>query len=132
MSDKLLNDALLTSIKEHLEFAGYTVDLSEDEKPRLRAKHALKSNLWIRRFRGGVLFSAFYLSSEAGKSKRDELLRLVNIMNEASGISHCYADKPGDLIIEGWYPGTYNRQDFAVFLDNFNEDVSMGLMPAVN
>jgi hypothetical protein len=125
-ANTIANDNLLTSVKDHLEFAGYAVEVTNDEKPRLKAKHPYKTNLWARRFRGGVLFSAPFLCTEEGKKKRDELLRLVNLMNETAAVTHSYADKDNDLIIEGWYPATYVKQDFGVFLDNLLGDIDKG------
>ncbi len=70
------------------------------------------------------MFTSTYGCKDEAKTKRDEMFRLANGMNELASVIHCYADKDNDFMIEAWYPGTYVKQDFAIFLDNFNDDIS--------
>jgi hypothetical protein len=119
-----MNDILLNSIKDHLEFVGYSVEITDEEKLRLKARNPLKANIAARRFRGGLIFSATYGCKDEAKTKKNEMLQFANAMNELACVIHCYADKDNDFMIEAWYPGTYVKQDFAIFLDNLNDDIS--------
>jgi hypothetical protein len=66
--------------------------------------------------------TTYYGATPYGKSHRDELLREINTLNRMAIAGRYYLDEEGDLILEGYYPGAYDRQSFGVFLESFNEE----------
>jgi len=103
--------------KTHLEFLGYTV--TETEKALL-AKHPSHFNIYVRTYQGGILINSIFGTSAKGKKDRIGLLTFLNDMNRGSVAARYYVDKDDDVIIEGWFPGTYDKSRFSVFLDKYN------------
>jgi hypothetical protein len=99
-------------IKQHLEFLGYEVEVSEKH---LFARHPQKLNVRITEYQGGVLFYAYYRTNEVGKAQRTALLEHVNEMNRASTMATFFIDRDGDLSISAWYTGDYERTSFGKF-----------------
>jgi hypothetical protein len=106
-------------VLKHLEFLGY--DASMDSE-RIKAKHTKHFNIFLKSFKGGILVTTYYGATPYGKSHRDELLREINTLNRMAIAGRYYLDEEGDLILEGYYPGAYDRQSFGVFLESFNEE----------
>jgi hypothetical protein len=106
------------AIVNHLEFLGYTVTQNNEA---IRAEHATNLSVFIRQYQGGLLVSAFFGGSDYGKSHKDAWLNLVNTLNEQATVARYYIDSDDDLAIEGYYPGSYRKDSFGVFLDNFNQ-----------
>jgi hypothetical protein len=105
------------SYKNHLEFLGYTV--TETEKALL-AKHPQNFNIYVRAYQGGILINSIFGTSPKGKKDRIGLLTFLNDMNRGSVAARYYVDKEDDVIIEGWYPGAYDKARFSLFLDKYN------------
>jgi Putative bacterial sensory transduction regulator len=103
--------------KTHLEFLGYTV--TETDKALL-AKHPQNFNVYVRTYQGGVLINSIFGTSPKGKKDRIGLLTFLNDMNRGSVAARYYVDKEDDVIIEGWYPGAYDKTRFSLFLDKYN------------
>ena len=104
--------------KNHLEFLGY--DVSEKKKA-LQAKHGTYLNVWMKSYQKGVLVIGYF--GRADKSKDDEagFHKMINDLNKGASAARFYEDKDGDLAIEAWYPGEYDRVRFGVFMDSFNQ-----------
>ena len=105
----------------HLEFLGYDVS---DNDERLRVTHAQNLNFSLKKFRGGVLITTFFGGSEYGKNNRGSFLALVNKLNQGAVVARYYVDSDGDMVIEGYCPGEYNKKTFSAFLDAFNFEKS--------
>jgi hypothetical protein len=76
----------------------------------------------VRSYQGGVLVAAFLEADQKSKSKRGEYLEMINGLNrEAKGCRY-YADKDGDLAIEAYYPGSYDKARFGTFIDLWKTD----------
>jgi hypothetical protein len=104
-------------ILKHLEFLGYKATMDSEH---IIAKHPEHLNFYIKKYRGGMLFTSFFTSNAEGKKHRNELIRIVNDLNKNAAATRYYIDKDGDLAIEGYYPGGYERQRFGLFLDTYN------------
>ncbi len=104
-------------IMKHLEFLGYKVSM---DSKHIIAKHPEHLNFYLKKYRGGMLFTSYFTSNAAGKSHRQELISVVNDLNRNAAAARYYIDKDGDLAIEGYYPGSYERQRFGIFLDAYN------------
>ena len=106
-----------SDVIKHLEFLGYEVSMNST---RIKAKHSKNLNLLIRKYRGGILATAYFVSSEYGKSNKSSWLHLINKLNRKAAAARYYLDSDGDMLIEGYYPGDYNKKSFSAFLDAFN------------
>jgi hypothetical protein len=104
--------------KAHLEFLGYAV---EDGETSLIAKHDEFYNVSVKSYNGGVLVVTFFGTTDKAKSDRVGFFEFLNGMNENAIAARYYEDDEGDVIVEGWYPGGYDRTRFGVFVDKFNQ-----------
>jgi len=104
-------------IGKHLEFLGYKITIDED---KLEAQHNVYLNFTLRDYRGGMLLTAYFTGNEFSKTHQAEFLEFVNALNLGAAAARYYIDKDGDLLIEGYYPGTYDKANFGAFMDAFN------------
>jgi hypothetical protein len=104
--------------RTHFEFLGYTV---EDGETSLIARHDEFYNVSVKTYSGGILVVTFFGTTSKAKSDRVGFFEFLNAMNEDAVTARYYEDDDGDVIVEGWYPGEYDRARFSVFLDKFNE-----------
>ena len=103
--------------KTHLEFLGYEV---QDGETSLIAKHDKFYNISVKPYNGGVLVVTFFGTTDRAKSDRVGFLGFLNGMNAEAVAARYYEDDEGDVIVEGWYPGDYDRTRFGIFLEKFN------------
>jgi hypothetical protein len=103
--------------KTHLEFLGYTV---EEGETSLLARHEQYYNVSVKSLGGGVLVATFFGTTDRAKSDRVGFLDFLNGMNRDAVAARYYEDEEGDVIVEGWYAGDYERSRFGVFVDRFN------------
>jgi hypothetical protein len=103
--------------RAHLEFLGYTV---EDRDASMLAKHDKFYNISVKPYNGGVLVVTFFGTTDKAKSDREGFFEFINSMNENAVAARYYEDDEGDVIVESWYPGAYDRSRFGVFIDKFN------------
>jgi hypothetical protein len=106
-------------ILKHLEFLGYKASM---DSKHIVAKHPEHLNFYLKKYRGGMLFTSFFTSNAQGKKHRNDLIRIANELNKNAAAARYYIDKDGDLAIEGYYPGDYERQRFGIFLDTYNAE----------
>ncbi len=106
-----------TQIMEHLEILGYDVNM---DTKHIKARHKKYLNIFLKKYRDGILVTAFFGSSKYAAAHRDAYLRLVNKLNRDAAAARYYVDKQGDLRIEGYYPGPYHKKNFTAFIDTFN------------
>lgn len=103
-------------IIEHLEFLGYDASMNSE---RIAAKHPKELNLLLRKYRGGILTTSFFGGSEYGKRNRTEWAGVLNDLNAKAAAARFYISKNGSMVIEAYYPGSYEKQRFSLFLDAF-------------
>jgi len=106
-----------SDVVRHLEFIGYDVSMNSE---RISAKHPENPNILIKKYQGGMLVVAFYGSNDNGKRNRDKLIALVNELNSEAVVARYYIDKDGDMGVEGYYPGKYNKNSFSTFIEKYN------------
>jgi hypothetical protein len=107
-------------IVNHMEFLGYTVEVGEQS---IMVHHETRYNFLIRKFLGGIMFNAFWGSSDYGKEHRSEFLEYVNDLNRMSSATVFYVDKDEDLAASCWFPGVYERQLFASAIERWTGDL---------
>lgn len=110
-----------SDVIEHLEFMGYEVSMNDE---RIRAVHNENINIMLKKFQGGILTVAYYGGSQYADDNRGAFLNLINTLNQKAVSARFYIDGDGDLAIESYYPGKYNRQGFSAFLKAFNLEQS--------
>ena len=109
-----------SDIIRHLEFMGYDTSMDSDG---IEAKHTKYLNFFLKTYQGGILFRTFFTASDYGREHRSEWFELINKLNADSTASRYYIDEDGDLILEAYYPGVYEKQRFGVFVDAFNVEL---------
>ena len=110
---------ILEDVKTHLEFLGYDV---EDDGKVVTAKHAQKLNMIFKSFNGGLLFTAVFTSNDYAKQDMEGFLKFINGLNQTACVARIYADKDVDLLFEGWYPDTYDKAQFGLFMELWDRD----------
>lgn len=108
----------IDDLTQHLEFMGYDVSVNSE---RMAAKHASQPNILLKKFRSGVLVTSFYSGTPYGKSHKEQFLNVVNSLNSDSVAARYYVDADGDMVLEAYYPGSYNKKAFSAFIDNYNQ-----------
>ena len=106
----------------HLEFIGYTVSVNDDGI--VNAKHPNDLSFSMKEFKGGVLCAGYFGGSDHAKGNQGAFLQLVNELNLNAAAARFYIDSDGDLAIEGYYPGAYEKKRFGVFIDVYNESIA--------
>lgn len=104
-------------VVKHLEFVGYEVSM---DSKGIRATHGNKFNIAIKQYRGGMLVTSWFGLTDHAKNNMDIMLVLVNLLNQKASSVRYFVDNDGDLTLESFYPGTYNKKSFSLFLDVFN------------
>ncbi|MDX1977166.1 MAG: hypothetical protein SFT94_05790 [Pseudanabaenaceae cyanobacterium bins.68] len=111
----------LALYRNHLEFNGYKVEETDE---RIFCRHSRKSNLILRDLpnRGVLVTTIYALKPEVD---RLDLLEYVNHMNSEFFFLKGYAaDVSGlSLVLETFYEGEYNRQNFNLLLENIEIDI---------
>ncbi len=85
------------------------------------ARHDTYYNVSVKEYRGGVLVITFFGTTDRARSDRVGFLEFLNGMNRDAVAARYYEDDEGDVIVEGWYAGAYDRSRFGTFLERFNE-----------
>ena len=106
-------------IKTHLEMLGYTVEKTDKA---LRCKHDKHVNIFVRSYKGGILISGYFTGNEYSKTHRAEFLEFINTLNKEATVIRAYIDKDGDLMLEAWFVGDYDRARFGKFVDAWHTD----------
>ena len=94
---------------------------SRTAESSLIAKHDEFYNVAVKPFSGGMLVMTFFGTTGMAKSQRVGFLEFLNDMNKDAIAARYYEDADGDVMVEGWYPGDYDRTRFGVFMNKFNE-----------
>ena len=102
-------------IRTHLEFLGYEVTVEEDN---VTATHDSKLNVYMRDYQGGLLVQSYLLVV----SNEEEALPTANLLNTGAAATRFYVDSDGDIAVEAWLPGGYEKARFAAFLEAWDAD----------
>lgn len=111
-------------LKSHLEFLGYEITISDEV---MRATHPTNLNVVLKGFRGGILVQSYLTASDYAKEHPTELMRFANTLNENATVARMYVDKDGDLALEAWFPGQYEKARFSLFLEEWHKDTIVTL-----
>lgn len=124
MQDVDLQSAVAHSLakyRNHLEFSGYKVD--DEEEDWLLSRHPRKVNLYLKKIADrGVLVSTFYTVKE--NVKRTSLLEFTNALNAEFLFVKAYLTEEGQMRIETFFEGEYDRTNFSILLENIDFDLS--------
>lgn len=113
---------LLKQIAEHLEYLGYSVEMSSAST--VIARSTTKFNVRVRMFRSGFLFQSL-IAMDKELVEKDVLayFTLINKLNAQAGLLRFYDDEYSSLYCEYWHPGTYEKTTFGAFVELFNADI---------
>ncbi len=111
--------SVIDQIVNHLEFLGYEV---EKEDGWAGARHARKLNFCFKECNGGVLLSGLYSSNDFAKDNKGDYLNYINLLNRQATIARISADDKGSIWFEAWFPGMYEKKQFANFMDLWDFD----------
>lgn len=104
-------------IMEHLEFMGYEVSANTK---KIKAQHNEHLNINIKKYRGGMLITAYFGGSDYAKKNLPEFYKTLNKLNKQAASARYYIDSDTDLVLEAYYPGEYNKKNFSAFINAFN------------
>ena len=108
-------------VKTHLEFLGYQCDVVDQG---LRARHATKVHIVINSMRGGILFQTGFPGK--GDHKEDlPRLTIIQDLNKKAWIARFYWTSDGNLFVEAWMPGLYEKTRFATFHEAWEHDIQI-------
>lgn len=107
-------------VKKHLEKKhDYKVEKGDDQ---LVAKHVDWLNVRIKELSGGLYFFSYF---ETSAYDRDDLIELCNTQNRKKAVgTRLYVDDEDDVIVEGWYPGEYDKDSFEAFMEMWHTDTA--------
>jgi len=116
----------IEQIGNHLQFLGYEV--TSDDKAT-KAIHSEKWNLFIKTFKGGILFTTFLNGNKFAKNKRNRqaYLEFINSMNQRASVTRFYADDDSDFLMEALWSGDYNKVGFGEFMEQWDVDTRIRL-----
>jgi len=114
------------AITTHLEFHGYT---RGDEESWLTFSHEERLSFTMQSYQNGILLQSWFGGTEYAAEHPDEFHAVVNSMNAAATVMRLYVDDDGDLTMEAWYPGPYDKGTFTAFLEAWVND-GAGLLGA--
>lgn len=120
---KEMGKSAIDQFINHLEFVGYEIETSEDEKWVL-AKHEVKGGLMIREFLGGIMLLSFFSTNKNTAKKRLEYLVLLNQFNSNASITNYSFSEEDRMIMSAVYAGKYDKKTFSNFLDLWDFDTN--------
>lgn len=103
----------------HMEFLGYKTLI---KKKVAFFKHPKHMNLLLRKYKGGYLFTATFRSTAHAKKSLKKFRMICNMSTGKATLAKFYLDKDNDFIIEAWFPGEYEKDRFALFINTLNND----------
>jgi hypothetical protein len=110
----------LAPFLSHLEFLGYTCRIEEGE---ILARHPTHANLMLKPLAGGFFVRSGYRRKDDKELPR-EALAIANELNAQAAAARFLWAKEGALVAEAWYPGSYDKQRFATFLEVWDSDLA--------
>ncbi len=119
-----MTDPAMEPFVQHMEFFGY--EIVREEK-FVRARHARYFNLVMQYIGGGILFTSFTGHQPSADREKGRFLEAINNANKAVLVCRLYSDKDNDLVIEAWYPDSYDRAKFGAFIEKLNKDIMVAM-----
>ncbi|MCE9598332.1 MAG: YbjN domain-containing protein [Spirochaetia bacterium] len=114
----------IDTINTHLTFLGYKCEKKTNEKKEsltCKTKQTIP-DLHIQPKAGGFLISFYRLATEEGRKQETEMLQAINRLNADAIAARFYRDSDGDMSMEAFFPGVYEKQAFSNLLSTFNDD----------
>ena len=103
----------------HLGFLGYE---SEERDTYISVTHDDKTSFTLQGYEGGILVRGFYGGSDYSKAHKGEFLEVVNELNVSATVMRAFVDSDGDLGLEAWFPASYDKVRFAIFVEAWQSD----------
>ena len=109
------------ALVSHLEFLGYKCEANTSGGTT--CKHPVKINFSAKPLGSGLLMTAFFTGKE--KPLGQEKLMLANALNTEATLARFYWDKDGDLAIEAWIAGGYDKTRYSTVMDAWDADTGL-------
>ena len=109
---------------KHLSYLGYDLNASETQ---IVAKHPRWMDAKFRKYKGGIVITSFlYPCKELVKNDPKEFFEFINRLNRKFTVSRAIIEKDNEyyLVFAAWYPGSYDKNRFVIFIDSWNYDTS--------
>lgn len=116
----LAADSMLQEVRDHLECMGYTV---APDGNGLLISQSGRFTWLLTDFRDGILFRKVFRASDAGRARPADLLELANRINAGCAFVRTYRDSEGDLALDAWHPGLYERRSFGLFVNRLDAEL---------
>jgi len=119
------NNEILKPFIEHLEFLGYTVEPTSEEKKFYRAKeHPTRWSLVFTPYRDkGVFFTAAFGCEPSAKANPIDIFKFANNLNASFFLCRAVVDKDSDISIEVCFTKIYDRREFGIFMDQIEAEI---------
>ena len=101
---------------KHLKKQGYECEKGDNF---ITANHDVQLNIVLKGYSGGVLVQTY---AGSNVKDRDDIIDTVNNLNSNATVTRFYIDGDGDTMIEAWYPGEYDKDQFEAFLEAWKGD----------
>ena len=111
----------MSALVSHVEFLGYKCEAGKTGGTT--CKHPVKINFSAKPLGSGLLMTAFFTGKE--KPLGLEKLNLTNVLNTEATLARFYWDKDGDLAIEAWIAGSYDKARFSIVMDAWDSDTGL-------
>jgi hypothetical protein len=116
---------VFNEVCSHLEFLGYKI--TKTENGAKAEGTSLPRLVHIAERPSGLIFTAYYNTTENAKSNRNGFLEWVNFMNKKTTLITSFIDDGDGLGFAGWFPKIYDKQAFGNFFRIFGDDVNNAL-----
>ncbi|MBI4001484.1 MAG: hypothetical protein HY348_06845 [Nitrospira defluvii] len=108
-------------VVSHLEYLGYRCDVVEEG---IRAQHNSKLPFVVSSARGGILLQTGF----PGKKDPPEASKrfiVLNMVNARMQVARGFWTREGDLFVNAWMPGLYDKLRFAAYLEAWEQDLKI-------
>jgi hypothetical protein len=117
----IIEASFIDNIISHLEFLGYKIERKEGW---FRCHHERKKTFILSNHYGGILLSAWYQSNDFARNNSGDFLLYINQLNRKAIVSRVFMGDEGSLNFDAWYPDSYDKEQFGLFMDLWDYDTA--------
>ncbi len=108
-------------VVSHLEYLGYRCDAVEQG---IRAQHNNKLPFVVSSARGGILLQTGF-PGKNDSSDTSKRFVFLNAANSRMQVARGFWTQEGDLFVNAWMPGLYDKLRFAAYLEAWEQDLKV-------
>jgi hypothetical protein len=114
-----IDKPFIDQVIDHLKFLGYEV---EKKQGRGLCVHERRPNFIFGGYYGGIYFKTLIDSNDYAKTNKEGFLSFINQLNRKAIFASIFVDDEWAIIFTVWFPGIYDRKQFGVFMDLWDND----------